>query len=83
MNVNDCEKFGISILGEHVGESLIFWCQNCDCRKVDSLNKDTGTFFETGGHKIHSHYKDNSGPYLTHDEWHSRIVWAVCSECLK
>lgn len=52
----------------------VFWCNNCDCRKVDSEDASTGHFYLQSGHAFNQATKHYDGEYMM-------VMYALCKEC--
>ena len=47
----------------------VYWCHNCDSRKVDSSKPETGKFFQQFGHEF------ETGDYTS-------VFYALCPNCI-
>jgi hypothetical protein len=57
-------------------EEQEFWCNVCDCAKVNSEKPETGKFFQGGGCiRTFGPNKGNTG------DW-EHFIFAICSDCL-
>lgn len=55
---------------------VVFWCNNCDAKHVDSENTSTGFFFVQFGHQYDAKKGGYEGEYVG-------VMFAVCNECLE
>ena len=52
----------------------VFWCSECDLKKIDSNKPETGSFFLIHGHQWNNASKDYSGDP-------TNVLFAVCKDC--
>ncbi len=50
----------------------IYWCSQCDHKRVNSKDLSTGQFFIAYGH----------GSKTNNNENYNNLIFAVCNECL-
>lgn len=67
------------IIQEIEGIEEEFWCHDCDGRKVNGKNPETGRFFSVFGH-IRRYDSQKKKMILTAE--YEQVVFALCPDCL-
>ena len=57
-----------------ITKALVFWCDDCDQKQVNSADPSTGAFYIQNGHQYSSKNTDCAGEYVG-------VIYALCPDC--